>query len=126
MEQTLENTPAPLDIEANKNNAELFEKDQKSGALVTDHDQPMDKLDFLLDIPVEITVEVGSTQMLISDLLKLGHGSIIELSKLSGENMEVLANQKLIAKGVVVSVDNNYGIRVTEIITRKERVESLK
>ncbi len=123
MEQTLENSPTSLDVDTN---AGLMNKDESSGSLATSDDTPMDKLDFLLDIPVEITVEVGRTKMLISDLLKLGHGSIIELSKLSGENMEVLANQKLIAKGEVVSVDNNYGIRVTEIITPKERVESLK
>lgn len=126
MEQTLENNLTPSDAEANENNVGLYEKEQKVGALAADSDLPVDKLDFLLDIPVEITVEVGRTRMLISDLLKLGHGSIIELSKLSGENMEVLANRKLIAKGEVVSVDSNYGIRVTEIITPKERVESLK
>ena len=123
MEQTLENSPTSLDVEKNTG---LMGRDENSGTLSTSDDTPIDKLDFLLDIPVEITVEVGRTKMLISDLLKLGHGSIIELSKLSGENMEVLANQKLIAKGEVVSVDNNYGIRVTEIITPKERVESLK
>jgi len=88
--------------------------------------QPADKLDFLLDIPLEISVELGRTRMFIHDLLKLGHGSIIELSKLSGDTLDIFANQKLIAKGEVVSVEDKYGIRLTEIISPQERVEKLK
>lgn len=88
--------------------------------------QTKDKLDFLLDIPLEISVELGRTKMLINELLKLGQGSVIELTKLSGETLEILANQKLIAKGEVVAINEKYGIRLTEIISPQERIENLK
>ena len=85
-----------------------------------------DELDFLLDIPLVISVELGRTKMLINELLKLGQGSVIELTKQSGETLEILANQKLIAKGEVVSINDKYGIRLTEIISPQERIENLK
>ena len=83
-------------------------------------------MDFLLDIPLEISVELGRTKMLINELLKLGQGSVIELSKLAGETLEILANQKLVARGEVVVVNEKYGVRLTEIISPSERVERLK
>jgi flagellar motor switch protein FliN/FliY len=83
-------------------------------------------LDFILDVPLEVTVELGRSRMLINDLLKLGQGSIIELGKLAGETLEVLANQKLIARGEVVVVNDKYGIRLTEIISPLERIERLR
>ncbi len=83
-------------------------------------------LDFILDIPLQITVELGRTSMLINDLLKLGQGSVIELPKPTGETLEIMANQKLIARGEVVSVNDNYGIRLTEIVSPMERVKRLK
>ncbi len=83
-------------------------------------------LDFILDIPLEITVELGRTKMLINDLLKLGQGSIIELPKPAGETLEILANNRLIAKGDVVVVNEKYGIRLTEVISTVKRLEQLK
>ncbi|RJQ84842.1 MAG: flagellar motor switch protein FliN [Desulfobacteraceae bacterium] len=83
-------------------------------------------LDFILDIPLEITVELGRTKMLINDLLKLGQGSVIELTKAAGETLEILANNRLIAKGDVVVVNEKYGIRLTEVISPVERLEKLK
>jgi len=83
-------------------------------------------MDFLLDIPLEISVELGRTKILINELLKLGQGSVIELSKLAGEAMEILANQKLIARGEVVVVNEKYGVRLTEIISPSERIERLQ
>ena len=83
-------------------------------------------LGFILDIPLEVSVELGRTQMLVNDLLKLGQGSVIELSKLAGETLEILANQKLVARGEVVVINEKYGIRVTEIISPMERVEQLR
>jgi flagellar motor switch protein FliN/FliY len=83
-------------------------------------------MDFLLDIPLEISVELGRTKMLINELLKLGQGSVIELSKLAGETLEILANQKLVARGEVVVVNEKYGIRLTEIMSPIERIERLK
>ena len=83
-------------------------------------------LDFILDIPLEITVELGRTKMLINDLLKLGQGSVIELTKPAGDTLEILANNRLIAKGDVVVMNDKYGIRLTEVISPVERLEKLK
>ena len=83
-------------------------------------------MDFVLDIPLEVTVELGRTKMLINDLLKLGQGSVIELTKLAGESLDILANQKAIARGEVVVVNEKYGIRLTEVISPMERIERLR
>ena len=83
-------------------------------------------LDFILDIPLEISVELGRTKMLIHDLLKLGQGSVIELTKTAGETLEIMANSRLIAKGDVVVINDKYGIRLTEVISPVERLEKLK
>jgi len=84
-----------------------------------------DNLDLLLDIPLEITIELGRTKMLINDLLKLGQGSVIELPKEAGDTLEILANNRLIAKGDVVVMNKKYGIRLTEVISPVERLEKL-
>ena len=84
-----------------------------------------DNLDLLLDIPLKISIELGRTKMLINDLLKLGQGSVIELPKEAGDTLEILANNRLIAKGDVVVVNKKYGIRLTEVISPVERVEKL-
>jgi flagellar motor switch protein FliN len=82
-------------------------------------------LDFILDIPMEVSVELGRSKMVISDLLQLGQGSVIELTKLAGEPLEVLVNQKLIARGEVVVVNEKFGIRLTDIVSPTERVKRL-
>ncbi len=84
-----------------------------------------ENLDLLLDIPLEITIELGRTKMLINDLLKLGQGAVIELPKEAGDTLEILANNRLIAKGDVVVVNKKYAIRLTEVISPVERVEKL-
>ena len=83
-------------------------------------------LNFILDIPLEVSVELGRTRMLVNDLLKLGQGSVIELSKIAGETLEILANQRLIAKGEAVVVNEKFGVRLTEVISPIERLERLK
>jgi flagellar motor switch protein FliN/FliY len=83
-------------------------------------------IEFLLDIPLTITVELGRTKMLVKDLLQLGQGSVIELDKIAGEPMEVLVNNKLVARGEVVVVNEKFGVRVTDIITPVERIKQLK
>ncbi len=83
-------------------------------------------LDFILDIPLKVTVELGRTSVLIKDLLQLGQGSVLELDKLAGEPLEILVNGKLVAKGEVVVVNEKFGIRLTDIISPIERIESLK
>jgi len=83
-------------------------------------------MEFLLDISLDLTVELGRTKMLINDMLKLGQGSVIELSKLAGESLDILANQKPIARGEVVVVNDKYGVRLTEVISPMERLERLR
>jgi flagellar motor switch protein FliN/FliY len=83
-------------------------------------------LDFILDIPLKISVELGRTSLYVKDILQLGQGSVLELDKLAGEPLEVLVNGKLIARGEVVVVNEKFGIRLTDIISPIERIESLK
>jgi flagellar motor switch protein FliN/FliY len=82
-------------------------------------------LNLLLDIPLEITVELGRTSIQIQELLELGPGSAVTLSKLEGEPVDILANEKLIARGEVVLQNKKYGIRITEITSRMNRIKSL-
>lgn len=83
-------------------------------------------LDFILDIPLKVTVELGRTSVIIKELLQLGQGSVLELDKLAGEPLETLVNGKLVARGEVVVVNEKLGIRLTDIISPIERIETLK
>ena len=83
-------------------------------------------LNLILDIPLKVTVELGRTKMAVSELLNLTQGSVLELSKLAGEPMEVLVNGKLIARGEAVVVNEKFGVRLTDIISPSERIEQLK
>lgn len=82
-------------------------------------------LDSLLDIPVDISVEIGRARMPIGNLLSLSKGSIVELNKLTGESADIYVNEKLVGKGEVVVANERLGIRVVEIVTPKERVQKL-
>ena len=82
-------------------------------------------LDLIYDIPIELTVEIGRTKIPVHELLKLGPGSAVSLSKLENEPVDILANDTLIARGQVVVQDEKYGIRVTEITSRIDRIKSL-
>jgi flagellar motor switch protein FliN len=83
-------------------------------------------LNILLDIPLQVTVELGRTRRSVQDILNLSSGSIIELDKLAGEPVDILVNNKLIAKGEVVVIDENFGVRVTDIISQSDRLKKLK
>ncbi|MDK2744035.1 MAG: flagellar motor switch protein FliN [Nitrospira sp. BO4] len=83
-------------------------------------------IDFILDIPMSVSVYVGSTKMAIRDLLQLAQGSVIELDKLAGEPMEVMVNNKLVARGEVVVVNEKFGIRLTDVVSAAERVQQLR
>ena len=87
---------------------------------------PPRDLEFLLDIPLLVSVELGRTKMLINDLLQLGQGSVVELEKLAGEPMEIFVNNRLIARGEVVVVHEKFGVRLTDIVSPSERVRQLK
>ncbi|MFH1147794.1 MAG: flagellar motor switch protein FliN [Pseudomonadota bacterium] len=82
-------------------------------------------LDFLLDIPLEISVELGRTRMAIGDLLKMGQGAIVELNRLAGEPVDVFVNGKLLGRGEVVVADEKFGVRLTEIVSAPDRIKSL-
>jgi flagellar motor switch protein FliN/FliY len=97
-----------------------FEELKKGGAAA-----PARELDFILDIPLEVTVEIGRAKMLINDLLQIGQGSIIELNRLAGEPLDIYVNQKLIARGEVVVVGEKFGVRITDIVSPLERVKRL-
>ena len=90
----------------------------------TKSDTPND-IDFILDIPVQLTVELGRTKIAIKNLLQLAQGSVVELDGLAGEPMDVLVNGCLIAQGEVVVVNDKFGIRLTDIITPSERIRKL-
>jgi flagellar motor switch protein FliN/FliY len=101
-------------------------KDKKAVA----SDQPKTEvasvdLSVILDIPLEVTVELGRTQMPIHELLNLGPGSAVALSRLEGEPVDILANNTLIARGIVLVNNNRYGIRITEITSNLDRIKSL-
>lgn len=96
--------------------------DKMSGIPDTSHRN----LSLIMDIPLRVAVELGRTKMVVNDLLNLGQGSVIELSKLAGEPMEVLVNDKLVARGEAVVVNEKFGVRLTDIISPSERVEQLK
>lgn len=82
-------------------------------------------LDLVLDIPLRVTVELGGTRIKIKDVLELGRGSVVELNRLAGEPVDLLVNGKLMAKGEVVVINENFGLRITEIVGRAERMSGL-
>lgn len=75
-------------------------------------------LDLLMNVPLKVTAELGTAKMLVQDILKLGAGSIVELDRLAGGPVDLLVNDKLVARGEVVAIDENFGVRVTELIDR--------
>ena len=104
--------------------------EEQEGGTNQEEDEKADEgkeanLDLILDIPLSVTVELGRSKMLINDLLQLGQGSVIELTKLVGDPLEVLVNDKLVARGEVVVVNEKFGVRLTDIVTPMERVKSL-
>lgn len=82
-------------------------------------------LEAILDIPLKVSVELGRTKILVQDLLKLHKGSVIELSKLAGEALEVLVNEKVVAKGEVIVLNEKFGIRLTDIVSPAQRIRQL-
>ncbi len=82
-------------------------------------------IDLLLDIPLEISVEVGRSRILVRDLLQLQEGSLVELDKLAGEPLDLYVNARLIARGEAVVVNEKFGIRLTDVVSPSERIENL-
>ncbi|KPL61125.1 flagellar motor switch phosphatase FliY [Rossellomorea vietnamensis] len=88
--------------------------------------QESKNLNMLLDIPLQVTVELGRTNRSVRDILELSSGSIIELDKLAGEPVDILVNSQLMAKGEVVVIDENFGVRITDIVSQSDRIKKLK
>ena len=82
-------------------------------------------LDFLLDVPLQVSVEVGRSRLLIKDLLQMREGYVIELDKLAGEPLDVYVNSRLIARGEAVLVNEKFGLRLTDVVSPSERIEKL-
>ena len=125
----MEDEAAKEDFEA-LDDIEDIETPSEEGTELADEAAPATggetkSLDLILDIPLTVAVELGRSKMLINDLLQLGQGSVIELTKLVGEPLEVLVNQKLVARGEVVVVNEKFGVRLTDIVSPMERVQSL-
>ena len=113
--------PAPEEIK------ELLQNDSLSGSKRTTSADQRDGrgLDFLYDIPLQISVEVGRSKILLRDLLKMTEGYVIELDKLAGEPLDLYVNSRLIAKGEAVMVGDKFGIRLTDVVSTSDRIENL-
>lgn len=123
-EQTAASQPAPIPVESVQSSAKVnvFQplnlNSNKTGIAKAD-------IDLILDVPVQLTAELGHTRITIKSLLQLSQGSVVELDGLAGEPMDVLINGYLIAQGEVVVVNEKFGIRLTDIITPSERIHKL-
>jgi flagellar motor switch protein FliN/FliY len=83
------------------------------------------KLDFIMDIPLHVTVELGRTKLLVRDILQLNQGAVVELSKMAGEPLDVFVNSKLVARGEAVVVNEKFAIRLVDIVSPNERMERM-
>lgn len=115
-----EDAAAPANAETSVAPAQIFEQfaDTRKAEIHND-------IDMIMDIPVQLTVQLGRTKIAIKNLLQLAQGSVVELDGLAGEPMDVLVNGYLIAQGEVVVVNEKFGIRLTDIITPSERIRKL-
>lgn len=132
-DQSLDDDWGAAIAEQAKAEAEALQNQQAASAAVfQDFSKQQSKtethndIDFILDIPVQLTVELGRTKIAIKNLLQLAQGSVVELDGLAGEPMDVLVNGCLIAQGEVVVVNDKFGIRLTDIITPAERIRKLR
>ena len=110
-------------LAARAHDAEFRDMTEESKAMRVDGAKR--ELDFILDIPLDVSAELGRTRLLINELLQLGQGSVIELNKLAGEPLEVYVNGKLVARGEAVVINEKFGVRLTDIISPMERVKQL-
>jgi flagellar motor switch protein FliN/FliY len=124
--ENLGNTELAALAQEQDSNVEALPVEKNKSASAASHEQEKDRnLDLILDVPLRVTVELGRTKMVVNELLNLGQGSVVELSKLAGEPMEVFVNDKLVARGEAVVVNEKFGVRLTDIISPSERVEQL-
>tara|TARA_B100000686_G_scaffold354456_1_gene464822 strand:- start:4972 stop:5355 length:384 start_codon:yes stop_codon:yes gene_type:complete len=124
-EKTEEDVVEDIDDTGDTEGGDTVGEEEATGDEKTSDKGGSNNLNLILDIPLTVTVELGRTKMLINDLLQLNHGSVVELTKLVGEPLEVLVNEKLVARGEVVVVNEKFGVRLTDIVSPLERVQSL-
>ena len=105
-------------------NESIMEQADQENLLM--QDSPTDKMELILDIPVSVTVEIGRTKMSIRNLLQLNQGGIVALDRLAGDPLDVLVNGTLVAHGEVVVVNDKFGVRLTDIVSKAERIKRLK
>jgi flagellar motor switch protein FliN len=115
-----ETGPAPAEAPGVTRDVEFADMETGGG-----EDEEVHGMEFLLDIPLDITVELGRTRLQIGDLLKLSQGSVVELNKLINQPLDIFVNQKLMAQGEVVVVNEKFGVRLSHIISPGERVKRL-
>ncbi len=111
--------------EQNDAATEIVPPENTEASAATEQAEGDQDLDFILDIPLQVSVELGRTHMLVNDLLQLGQGSVVELTKSAGEPMEIFVNGRLFARGEALVVNEKFGVRLTDIISPAERVKTL-
>jgi len=105
--------------------AELLKENPQQTASANGHDGLARDMEFLYDVPLQVSVEVGRARILLKDLLQMGEGYVVELDKLAGEPLDLYVNARLIARGEAVKVGDKFGIKLTEVISQSDRVERL-
>lgn len=105
--------------------AELLKENPQQTSGANGHDGLARDLEFLFDVPLQVSVEVGRARILLKDLLQMGEGYVVELDKLAGEPLDLYVNARLIARGEAVKVGDKFGIRLTEVVSQSDRVEKL-
>jgi len=113
-------------LDSDENDTPASSGNQETSTPTASFSSPKQRgLEFLYDVPLQISVEVGRSKILLKDLLKMGEGYVIELDKLAGEPLDLYVNSKLIAKGEAVMVGDKFGIRLTEVVSPSDRIEHL-
>jgi len=105
--------------------AELLQENPQQANGNSGQDRLSRELEFLYDVPLQVSVEVGRARILLKDLLQMGEGYVVELDKLAGEPLDLYVNSRLIARGEAVKVGDKFGIKLTEVVSQSDRVEKL-
>lgn len=122
----------PEDMEQERSNslnpqetAELLQEPTPSVSSRTGFEGYSRELEFLYDVPLQVSVEVGRARILLKDLLQMGEGYVVELDKLAGEPLDLYVNSRLIARGEAVKVGEKFGIKLTEVVSQSDRIQNL-
>lgn len=105
--------------------AELLKEHQSDAPIRASQSSLSRDLEFLFDVPLQVSVEVGRARILLKDLLQMGEGYVVELEKLAGEPLDLYVNSRLIARGEAVKVGDKFGIKLTEVVSQSDRIENL-